>query len=618
MAKMHVLEKARRSSYAPRDRRTLEQWAKGVKLPSAYAINGPFDLSISPWLRRQWEALDDPLVREVTCVAAVRTGKTLGADLFFAKEIATNSVPMMFNIGNEDDAKEHAKTRFLPLLRSIPSVCGKFTSNRHDVTDTMIRFIDGNYIIIQGLRNPNNFDSKGICNLVNDEPHKAPKGNISKAKSRTDDFRHKCKVLNISQGGEVNDDMDVLYRKGTMEVFGFKCPSCGQLQPFEWRDAAGEFRLKWDKDETTCPGGRWDYDAMAKTIRYECGNPECDKVFRDTPEDRREQTYDCGQYLPPANPIAPRDTASVNWNQLCVPWIPWREIVIDWIEAMEAMQLGDYTKLKNFIQRRLAQPYEETEIRIDGDDHEPESDYEIDDPWPDEAHRFMACDRQEKGGIHFVCGIRAFAQDGRSRLLWAGRLESYEDIHIKASEYGLSGPRVAIDSGHESAEVYAACAKYAWISFLGSDESSWGHPDPTGHGYIQKPVSRFKKVYVGIGTRQQAKNNFCYHFLWSNPYFKDVCHRRIFGKGIEWGVPAGITEVSKYIDPNSDPERPRYTSYWPQMRSNQKIIKRDKVTGAEKAVWTRIGNRHDHYLDVERMLLVHAFNAGCFGYEAGA
>jgi hypothetical protein len=608
---MHQLETARRSSYAPRDRRGLAEWARGIKLPAAYSFKGRFDPDLSPWLKRAFDACGDSFVRELTCISAVRTGKTLVGDLFLAWKAATDPGPTMFNIGTDADAKEHGKLRFVPLLKSIPAVKAKFSDNRHDLTESLVKFMDGTYILIQGLTNPNNFDAKGIRWEVNDEGHKAPPGNIDKAKSRTADFRHNCKVINISQGGTVNDDMDVAYRRGTMEVFGWKCPECQTLQPYEWRDRREQFRIKWDKNETTCPGGRWDFDEMAKTIRYECANPDCNFVVRDNPEERRRQTYEYSQFLPPANPLAPRDNVSCTWNQLCVPWIPWREIVIDWIEAMSALESGDMTKLKNFIQRRLAQSYEESEARPQQNE-EHTSDYISTDPWPDEHRRYMTADVQEKGGRYFLAAIRAFAIDGRSRLLWAGRLETYEEIRQKQLDFAIEGMRVGLDSAHETSEVQGMCARYGWISLLGQDEGSWAHSDPNGNSPLQKPYSVPKKVWVGLGTKDQAQRRFVWHFLWSNPTFKDICHRRSIGKGLYYGVPADIEELSTYTNPNNG----KATSYWPQMRANQKIRKKDKTTGREQVIWTRIGERPDHYLDCERMLLVMAAIEGCLGGEA--
>ncbi len=612
---MHPVERRRRESYAPIDRRGLIEWAPGKRLPAAYAFRGAFNLSLSPWLRRQWEGLDDPLTREVTCIAGVRSAKTLGADLYCAKCSAAGEGPIMFNIGNDDDAKDHSKTRLLPLLEGIKEVASKFTGERRDKSDSLIRFIDGNFIIIQGLVNPNNFDSKGIRILINDEGHKAKPGNLSKAKSRTDDFRHNCKVLNISQGGIVNDDMDVAFRRGTMERFGWRCPECDTLQSFSWRDAKGEHRLRWDRNEVTCPGGKWDFDKMAQTLRWKCENPDCSFVVRDTPTERRRQTYELQEFLPPENPLAPRDTVSVWWPQFCVPWIPWKEVAIDWIESMAAYEMGDTTKLKNFIQRRCAESWEEGEFRLVSDTEEPPSDYATGDPWSDEQCRVMACDAQIKGGLHFVCEIRAFAADGRSRLLWAGRLESYAEIAEKREEYQLQASPVGIDSRHDIAEVENMCAQYGWLSLLGDDGTEYPHRDKNNaRGMVMKRWSSPRKIMTGLGARDQASRRFCLRVMWSRPVFSDILQRRMSGKSLYYGVPGDVTACSSYDDPNH-PGEGRLTSYWPQMRSWQKIKKRHKETGVEKSLWVRIGSRHDHYRSAALMCLVLAGVCGCLGGE---
>lgn len=627
---MHLFERHRRQQYKPRDKRKFYDWAKGINLPAAYSFKGSFDIDLSPWLRKPGDALEDPLIREVNCVAAVRTGKTLLGDLFLAKKAATDRAPMMFNIGDEQNANEHSKLRFRPLLESIPQVAEQFSkTNRFAVTDSLVQFSDGTYILIQGLENPNNFDAKGICWMVNDEVHKAKRGNLDKARSRTDDFRHKCKILNISQGGIKDDDGDLSYRAGTQERWGFRCLKCRMLQPFEFRDEEGNFRLKWDSNEMTRPGGQWDYDAMAATIRYECANPECRHEHHDTPEERREMcgTANC-DYLPPLNPLAPRDQRSFTWNQLCAPWVPWREIVVAWLKAMAAYEAGDTSALKNIIQRRFAEFWNEFETRIGRDEDTPESDYVIVEdngrfpnlpcgfPWDKEAERSLTIDVQEGGGRYYVGGAAAFARDGESRVLWAGRMESWEEVRAKQLELNIQGSRVGVDVGDGNAahEIQAVCARYQWIAMAGDDRRTWSHPDPSGKSgpMIELPFSRPKEIWLARGQRSDVQGSrFCIQIYWSNPIFHGIHHRRLSGKGLYYGVPADIEDYATY----TSPENKKPTGFWKQMRANQLKTTIDKETGERSTKWIRIGNRPDHYRDVRCMLLAMSAIRGCLGVE---
>lgn len=605
---MHQLEQARRNNFSPRDKRGTAEWAKGIKLPPAYAFKGEFDVAISPWLIRPFRAMDDMRVRETTIRAAVRGGKTLIGDIWLAKQFVTNPMNAMFNVGIDDDAKDHANLRFIPLLKAIPAVKKLIGDDPSSVTNKLVKFKNGTYVIIQGLCNPGNFDAKGVCYLINDEGHKAPPGNIKKAYSRTDDFRPKAKVLNISQGGVPHDDMDVLFEKGTREYFGWVCPACGLHQKFRWRNDRGQFNLRYDRDEVTCPNGNFDLDKLAKTIRYHCENEDCKFLVRDNPAERRQMTYEMSDYLPPENPLAPVASVSCHWNQLPVPWVPWREIVEDWIAANVAFDLGDSSKLKEFFQRRMGENWDETEARPYQAEEQVPTGFMAGDKWDEEINRFMTCDVQASGGRHFISVARAFSKTGKSRVMWAGRIDTYEQIEEKRLELGIHPACVALDCAHEPDEVLPMCAKYGWLALCGSDNLQWPHPSDKGTEY--KPWSKPIKCVMGMGTKAQGKTAPAWKFFWSNPYFKEMQFRRINGKKIEYLAPDNIGEISTYVDNQSG----KPTSYWEQMRAESRRPRKTK-TGTEEIEFVRIGKRPNHMLDCERMILVLAGLANLLGFD---
>ena len=604
---MHQLERTRRNNYSPLDLRSTFEWARGIKLPAAYAMKGEFDPDLNPCLLRGFEAMDDPTVREVVIRAAVRTGKTLIADLWLAHKFATDPNNSMFNIGDEKNARNHSIDRFIPLLNSIPGVKNKIGETPSSKTTNMIRFKDGTYCAIQALTNKNNFDARGVCWLVNDECHKSPPGHLDKAKSRTGDYRHKAKVLNISQGGIPKDDLDVLFEKGTQEYFGWTCPHCGLHQRYRWRNNRGVFNLRYEKNETTCPNGKWNYDALAKTLKYYCEGENCGYYVKDIPEERREM-FKNSTFLPPANPTAPSYLVSCHFSQLPITWIPWREIVEDWIAANEAFDIGDSTKLKEFFQRRMGENWNESEARPYMQIERPSTGFMAGDTWDDEFNRFMTADVQEAGGRHFILVARAFSKNGKSRLIWAGKLNTYEEIEEKRVELGIRSPCVGLDCAHAPDEVLPMCAKYKWHALLGSDSLQFSHPGEKGSEF--KPWSQPIKCVIGMGTRDQGKSPPAWKILWSNPYFKNMQFSRISGNKIEYLAPDNVDDLSAYIDNQSG----KPTCYWEQMQSEARRPKKTK-NGQDEIEFVRIGKRPNHMLDCERMILVLAGLSNCLGFD---
>jgi hypothetical protein len=102
--------------------------------------------------------------------------------------------------------------------------------------------------------------------------------------------------------------------------------------------------------------------------------------------------------------------------------------------------------LQDFVNRVLAEPWME---------HESEKmeivagDYKMGEVRVNEK-LIMACDIQEAGGFHAWCVVRAWDLEGRSRLVWAGRLETWGDIQAKAEEFGVESKCVFCDSGRSN------------------------------------------------------------------------------------------------------------------------------------------------------------------------
>ncbi len=226
---------------------------------------------------------------------------------------------------------------------------------------------------------------------------------------RTRSFWNSRRFL-ISTPGTKGDAMDTAYRAGDQRVWNFECPACGQLQPLKFE------QLKWDSNDMTKPEGKWRFDALAETIRFECAG--CGHRIKDTPVDRR-WIENHGRFVP-QNPNAPRSRVSYTWNALLPHWIEWRSIVEEFLAAVDAMRVGgDIEPMFTFVTETLGEPWDLDRWMVTGDDYllERKGDYDFGDPWPLEQTRFLAADRQARGGEHYFWVARAFGPGAASRLL---------------------------------------------------------------------------------------------------------------------------------------------------------------------------------------------------------
>ncbi len=565
-----------------------------VELPANYARPGALNLARSRYLLGPIGALEDPAVREVTILKAVQSGGSLLADLWMTHIIRRDPGPFMMNMQTDQDAKDHAQMRITPMLEGCPLIRDLFPENRHKKLKTQI-FFQLMWLLLQGA-NQSNLQSKSVRYLVNDElAHWRVPGLLVDARGRVTAFGWRAKILNISQAGIEGDEMDEAFKAGTQEEWSFKCPKCKFLQAYKWQyeDHTARGGMKWTKDETTCPGGEWDFDALATTIRYECRS--CGHGLRDTTPERT-QMNDSGEFVT-MNPRAPKDTRSFHWNALAAEDIRWSLLVREWLLAMEDFKRGDIERLKRFIQKRLAESFGEKFTFLEGTATQ-NRDYKLGDAWPAEFTRFLTIDRQQDHRW-YVC--RAWAANGESRLVEAGRCLTDDDARAVQLRLGVADDRTWLDSGFEADEVYELCCIFGWRAMKGTPQKAfrWEGDDKQP---VWLPYSRPTRINPTIGYNRQKRNDprtaeflkrrrFQYALLcnWSQPWIADFVQRLKTGRGCYWGV---AQDAPKEYDE--------------QLEGEKKLKKRSKKTGREEWTWVKVGRRGNHLLDCERMNLVCA------------
>lgn len=586
----------------------LEYAERFVVLPSAYARPGPFKIRTSGYLVEPWEALQDPLIKEVTVMKATQTGGSLVGDIYTSWRPRVCPAPMFYNMQTDEDAKAHATLRInklldntAPLKLILPQ--GHKGKNVKRVTQEIV--MQMMWLIVQGA-NLSSLQSKSVCVSINDEiVFWQPDSLLRDADARLTAFAWQRKAYDCSQGGMVGDALDGKWKGGTMEDWAFICPKCENGQPYKWtynnnhKERGG---MKWEKDETSCPGGVWDYEGLESTIRYECR--QCGHEITDVPKNRR-MLSDGGHYIR-LNPSAPRSRRSFHWSALACEAIPWADIVWEWVnEVVPQFRQGNREPLQKFIQKKLAESDDESVNYFDAQTTEG-SDYSFNEQgkvptWDDEFCRFMAIDKQID---HYWYVVRAFSKIGTSRLIAWGRAESDEELDLIAKEHEVKAQHVCIDSGAWATDCYMLACVYGWRCLKGDkDEKRQGYrwKDPNNEEPIWKPYAppvrreplfgmkaidlKGDKVRKFKSRRKYQAAKLC---RWSNPLIKDFLFNLRAGMGLYWGVPANVGQV--YLD---------------QMNGEQRRLKTDP-RGKKSWEWKEVGRAGCHLRDCECMLLVLA------------
>jgi hypothetical protein len=220
-------------------------------------------------------------------------------------------------------------------------------------------------------------------------------------------------------------------------------------------------------------------------------------------------------------------------------------LIQDYIQACRARKKGDAEPFKKFFQKRMARPINPEEFF--SSKRQVKTDVPYERVWPEEKIRIMTVDVQEH---HFVAVIRAWSADGKSRLLWCGRLMTIQDVLDKQLEfnipffetYGKKTYYVAWDTGNPMRirEVYQYIVNYNHIGIKGEVERK-GYVDSYWDKRANRKIEKyrtFKKSITGgdpnVGTPLQGKGPKAELYLIATDTLKKILTQLRDGHGSEW------------------------------------------------------------------------------------
>jgi len=395
----------------------------------------------------------------------------------------------------------------------------------------------------------------------------------------------------------VNDHVHRAFLGGDQRYWHFECPHCQQLQRLELK------QLKYDTNDVTKPGGRWNFDEMAKTLRYEC--VACGHKITDTAANRKH-IASRGRWVK-LNPSAPSNRVSFTWSALLPPWVRWRDIAEEFIASFSTLMLGDHEPYKSFVNETLGEPWEDRlkEYTDFGALENRRGDYAIGHwekdgtykgfEWKEEFSRLLAVDVQ-KDHFRYVC--RAFGPLGASKLVAFGRVDTEDELDALPLKLGVKSLNVLLDSGHEAAKVYRICARNGWKAFKGMPTEYFPGVDEETEKKIRM-LWALTRADPALGTPQQGKVKPIKLYLWSNPGVKDMLAEWMAGLGPEWTI--------------ANDEDANMQDYVSQVTAEKRVEKID-AKGRSFFEWIQI-RRANHYWDCECMIAVAALIIGLVGQQ---
>jgi phage terminase large subunit GpA-like protein len=570
------------------------------------------------------EAFADESVNEVSAMCSAQSAKTLTILCLMAWAIAEEPGPILWVTASLQEARKFAKMRLLPLLERCGPVAARFPRQRNRKTTLEIYF-PGAPLIITGSESEASLQSTPFRYIFLDEVRSYPPGALEMVSKRTRSYPHNYKRVFISTPDMEGDSVHRAFLMGDQRHYEVKCPApaCGHFQELVWKEKEEPGGLKWDTTandtieliygekiegrivdddkkqksivvktaeghyqeipsdkiktiaRATKPDGKYDFDRVKATVRYEC--EKCGHRIHNNDNERKPLTREGNGRWVVKNPKAASNTRSFFWNALLPWWTNWSDQVVEFLAAMEALKSwNDFKPLKDHINETRGQPWTDR-LRYASDEkfiHLRARKYDVRGIWEEEQRRFGTIDVQARGGRHFWLCIRSWALAAKSRLLFFGRVWSIEEVRALLGEWNIEPQNVAIDAGTFTSEVYKYCVEsgYRWKPMKGDDRPFFRVADRMAH--VQRNVIfTISQADPAIGTRAQGTVRPLNQYIWSKPSALDRLALFQHGLAGDWQIYEGASEeyamqVTAYdrrqrIDPRGVPR-----TEWHQKRED--------------------------------------------------
>ncbi len=336
------------STLEPPGESSIADWGRAnLVLPVGTAEPGPLVPERTPYLIDFMAAATDPRYRTICLVCATQMAKTTADLCVMGYYWAVDASPMIFIAPNQRLSESVAKTRILPMVKSIPALYERLDRRRSRLKAGEF-FIAGQRFGIAWAGSAVELASHAVRIVFMDELDKMPvnvegEGNaFSLASARTATYADGKVICTSSPTTEGASAIESLYLSGTRLRWEWPCPTCGQY-------FAPTRDLLWWPEKAS--------PALAKReARLLCPNADCEASNPESaiPDGAKGWMNARGRYAPEEGGDPESDVASYWVPGIASPWRSFGELARDWINAARS---HDQETIKAVLNTRFAELY---------------------------------------------------------------------------------------------------------------------------------------------------------------------------------------------------------------------------------------------------------------------
>jgi phage terminase large subunit GpA-like protein len=580
---------------------SVTDWAEAYRGLSSKDSSepGPYRCERTPYVREPQDCLSShSLVEEVVLMWGAQTGKTTIGSNWMGYIADINPGPAMIVQPTIDMAKRYSRQRLSPMIEESPALKRKVRENRSrdDANTTLLKEYPGGQWALAGANSAAGLRSMPVRDLFMDEidawPHDVDgEGDpMALAEARQSTFARRKRLKTSTPTTKDFSRVEAEYLASDRCQYWVPCPHCQEFQTLEWGTSTS-YGIKWQKDA--------DGKAMPETAHYICRHCGCQ-----ISEHHKPGMLAAGEWRA-TNPGAKGGKVrGFQLNSLYSPlgWLSWTEVAQEWLTAQDGSRQGDPSKLRAFINTRLAETYEESGDRA--------NEHEL---------RKRAADlplRQVHWGM-FVCTMGVDTQGDRlEAYVWAWGRGMERQLVDRQIIYGDPG----LPEG-EAGSPWTALTQYRMtplqhisgrtVAIVATMVDSGGHHTQAVYEYARRHVGAH--VYAVKGMSISGKT------ILGKPSEQDVNWR---GQKVKRGVklwPIGTDTAKAEIYGrlrNTQPgpgyvhiSRQHHAEVFEQITSERLVTR--YVKGHPKLEWVKPAGKRNEALDCAVYALAAAHFLGC-------
>lgn len=348
----------------PQPKTSTSVWADSYRMLSAgiSAEPGRWKTARAPYQQEIMDAFTQSGVNKVVVMSSSQIGKSDIMNNVIGRFAHLDPCPIMMIQPTIEMAEDFSKSRIAPMIRDtkvlnglfydIKSKNGKGEAKTRDGNNTILsKIFPGGRLIMCGANSPAGLASRPVRILLADEVDRFPasaggEGDpVGLAEKRMTTFWNRVMGLFSTPTNEGESRIADEYLAGTQEEWQHQCPNCGEYHALRYVDMEADYSEHEDKKKRKI--------IVVNDVKWVC--PDCGFKFGEQEIKTAPQKYVS------QNPEAIQNGTRSFWlNAFTSPWLPWKKIMTEWLEAR-----GDANRERVVVNTRFGEPYSLNDNTID-------------------------------------------------------------------------------------------------------------------------------------------------------------------------------------------------------------------------------------------------------------